>query len=149
MALMRGFSLVDESGRIIFPSNIHKWAEMDPEKVVEFRVLRIKGTRRLPHMTVNIPGHTPWVSPLEVKMYEVHGRVDTQGQITLSEEILEGMKLKAGYWVEMKLLGPRDYHWIVVYNRGPRRETTLQQRLGPKSSQKRKQKSWDAHVWKY
>lgn len=149
MALLRGFSLVDEAGGIIFPPNIHKWAEMDPEKAVEIKVLRVKGTRRLPHMTVNIPGHAPWVSPLEVIMYEAYGKADEKGRVILSPEIMEEMKLKAGYWVEMKLLGPRDYHWIVVHNRGPRRETTLQQRLGPKGSQRRKKKSWDTQVWKY
>jgi len=149
MALMRGFSLVDKAGRITFPPNIYTWAEMDTEKIVNIKVLRVKGTRRLPHMTVNIPGHAPWISPLEVIMYEAYGRVDEQGGITLSEEILEEMRLKAGYWVELKLLGPRNYHWIVVHNRGPRKETTLQQRLGPKSSQRKKMKSLPTQVWKY
>ena len=146
MALMRGFSLVDEAGKITFPPNIHKWAEMGPEKIVDIKVLRIKGTRRLPHMTINIPNHQPWVSPLEVIMRKAYGRIDEQGQITLSEEILAEMKLKAGYWVEIKLLGPKDYHWTVVYNRGPRRETTLQQRIGSRRTRK---KSKDPKVWEY
>ena len=146
MALMRGYSLVDEAGRITFPANIRRSAGIEPEQVVKIKVLRIRGTLRYPHMLINRPEFPPYISPLEIVMHEAERKVDELGRITLAEEILEEMKLKAGYWVEMKLLGPRDYHWIVVHNRGPRRETTLQQRLGSKRSRK---KSWETQVWKY
>ena len=146
MALMRGYSLVDEVGRITFPANIRRSAGMEPEQVVDIKVLRIKGTSRYPHMVINKPEFSPFISPLEMVMHETFGKICEQGRITLSEEILEGMKLEAGYLVEIKVLGPKDSHWTVVYNRGPRRETTLQQRIGPR---RRRKKSWDTQVWEY
>jgi len=146
---MRGYSIVDEEGRIIFPANIRRSASLDPEQVVDIKVLRIKGTTRYPHMVVNKPGFSPFISPLEIVMHEAERKVDERGGIILSEDILEEMRLKAGYLLEIKVLGPQDSHWTVLYNRGLRRKTTLQQRIGPKGSQNRKKKSWDTHVWEY
>ncbi len=143
---MRGYSLVDEEGRITFPANIRRSAGMEPEQVVDIKVIRIKGTTRYPHMVINTPEFPPYISPLEIIMYEAERKVDDLGRITLSEEILEEMKLKADYLVEIKVLGPQDSHWTVVYNRGPRRETTLQQRIGSRRTRK---KSKDPQVWEY
>ncbi len=139
MALMRGYSIVDEEGRITIPPDIGKWAELGPGCVVCMKVLRIKNTSRFPHLVIYIPGNIPYISPMEVVMKETYGKVGKQGRVILSEEILEELRLKPKYIVEFKIHGARSQHWTVVHNRGPWRMTTLQQRLGTK---RRGEKKW-------
>ena len=140
MALMRGYSIVDEEGRITIPPDIGKWAQLGPGCVVCMKVLRIKNTSRFPHLVIYIPGNIPYISPMEVIMKETYGKVGKQGRVILSEEILEELRLKPKYIVEFKIHGARSQHWAVVHNRGPWRMTTLQQRLGRKT---RGEKKWN------
>lgn len=136
---MRGYSIVDEEGGITIPPDIGKWAELSPGCAVCMKVLRIKNTSRFPHLVIYRPGNIPYISPLVVVMKETYGRVDKQGRVILSEEILEQLRLEPKYIVEFKIHGARSQHWTVVHNRGPWRMTTLQQRLGTK---RRGEKKW-------
>ena len=132
MALMRGFSIVDEEGRITIPSDIRKAAGLYPSCNVWMKVLRINNTSRFPHLVIYRPGNSPYISLLEVVMKETRGQVDRQGRVILSEGMLEELRLKPKYIVEFKIHGARGQYWAVVHNRGPWRMTTLQQRLGRK-----------------
>ena len=136
MALMRGFSKVDEKGRITIPDEIARFSKLYPSSTAGMIVLRIKGTARFPHLVIHRPDNIPYISMLEVIMKRVRTEVDKQGGVALSDEIMEGLRLESGYLVEFKIHGARGQHWVVVHNRGPWRETTLQQRTGHKKVQK-------------
>ena len=146
MALMRGFSIVDEEGGITIPSDIGKWAELCPGCGVCMKVLRIKDTSRFPHLVIYRPRNIPFISPLEVIMKEGYEQVDKQGRVVLSREILEELRLEPKYIVELKIHGARGGHWTVVHNRGPWRMTTLQQRVGRKI---RGEKKWNKVLIEY
>jgi len=132
MALMRGFSKVDEEGRITIPDEIARFSKLYPGSTVDMVVLRIKGTSRFPHLVIHTPENIPYVSMLEVIMKETKGEVDKKARLTLSDDMLKELRLEPGYLVEFKIHGARGQHWVVVHNRGPWRETTLQQRTGHK-----------------
>ena len=136
MALMRGFSKVDEEGRIIIPEEIARFSKLYPGSTAGMIVLRIKGTARFPHLVIHRPDNIPYISMLEVIIKKAQTKVDDRGGVPLSEEIMEGLRLKCGYLVEFKIHGARGQHWAVVHNRGPWRETTLQQRMGHKKVRK-------------
>lgn len=125
MALMRGYSIVDEQGRITIPSDIRRVAGLYPGGNAWMKVLRIKNTSRFPHLVIYRPGNNPYISLSEVVMKETYGQVDKQGRVILSEGILEELRLEPKYIVEFKIYGARDRHWTVVRNRGPWRITTL------------------------
>jgi len=46
MALIRGFSKVEEDGKIAVPLNIRRFTELTPEYPVEFAIMRVKDTSR-------------------------------------------------------------------------------------------------------
>jgi len=132
MALMRGFSKVDEEGRITIPDEIARFSKLYPGSTAGMIVLRIKGTARFPHLVIHRPDNIPYISMLEVIMKKAQTEVDEQGRVTLPDGIMDGLRLKCGYLVEFKIHGARSQHWVVVHNRGPWRQTTLQQRMGHK-----------------
>ena len=136
MALMRGFSKVDEEGRITIPDDIARFTELYPGTTANMIVLRIKGTGRFPHLVIHKPRSIPYISMLEVIMKKTQTEVDEEGGLTLSDEIMEGLRLESGYLVEFKIHGARGQHWTVVHNRGPWRQTTLQQRMGHQKAPK-------------
>jgi len=75
---MRGFSKVDEEGRITIPDDIAKFSGIYPGQRVYLIVLRIKGTGRFPHLVIHRPDNIPYVSMLELIMKRALGRVDEQ-----------------------------------------------------------------------
>ena len=136
MALMRGFSKVDEEDRITIPDDIARSTGLYPGSTANMIILRIKGTARFPHLVIHIPRNIPYISMLEVITKKAQAEVDEQGGLTLSDEIMEGLRLESGYLVEFKIHGARGQHWVVVHNRGPWRQTTLQERMGHKKATK-------------
>jgi len=147
MALMRGYSIVDEEGGITIPPDIATWAELDPDSNVCMTVLRIKNTSRFPHLAIHIPSNVPFISPLEVIMKQTYGRVRKQRRVILSEEILEELRLEPKYMVEFKIYGARGQHWTIVRNRGPWRMTSLQQRL--RRGRREGKKKWKKIPFEY
>ena len=129
---MRGFSKVDEEGRITIPDEIGRFTGLCPGSTADMIVLRIKGTARFPHLVIHRPRTFPYISMLEVMMKKAQTEVDEQGGVTLSDGIMKELQLESGYLVEFKIHGARGQHWVVVHNRGPWRETTLQERMGHK-----------------
>ena len=70
MALIRGFSKVDEDGKIAVPLNIRRFTGLTPEYPVEFAIMRVKDTSRRPHIYFFRSDHPPYLSPMEVTMME-------------------------------------------------------------------------------
>ena len=136
MALIRGYSKVDQEGRIIVPLNICRYCQLSPDYPVEIAVVRIINTVRFPHMVIYRFPYVPFISPMEATMLETQAKIDAQGRIILSQELMEELKLGPGYIVEFKIHGAKGQHWVVVHNRGPWRQTTLQERMGHKNAPK-------------
>jgi len=117
MALIRGFSKVEEGGKIAIPEHIRRWTQLTPGCLIDFRVMRIKDTSRRPHMTFNRLGSSPFISPMEVTMMEGNTMVNEEGKIVLDETILDEARLEPGHLVELKVAGSRQDYWLMVHNR--------------------------------
>lgn len=128
MALMRGFSKVDEEGRITIPAEIARFSELDPGTTAHMIVLRILETARFPHLVIHKPHNIPYISMLEVILTGCQDVVDERKRVRLPVKLLEALRLEPGFLVEFKIHGARGQHWVVVHNRGPHRMSTLQER---------------------
>ncbi len=117
MALIRGFSKVEEDGKIAVPLNIRRFTELTPEYPVEFAIMRVKDTSRRPHIYFFRPKNLPFISPMGVKMMEGAIVINEEGKLVLNDIILEEAKLELGHLVEMKVMGARGFHWVTLYNR--------------------------------
>lgn len=140
MSLMRGFSKVDEEGKIAIPSNIRKKAGISAGSLVEVKVIRIKDSSRWPHIIVHTSRVYPHLSMFQVVMREEEIEIDDEANLILTDDLLEEAKLEPNYRVEIKLYGPNQGSWVTIYNRGPNRLTTLQERMGRLGRAKKKWK---------
>lgn len=139
MSLTRGFSEIDETGKISIPANLKREAGMAPGSTIVIAVVRVKGTGRRPHLVLHRPDHVPYISVMECVFLRGVSEVDEDGTISLRDELLEEAKVSAGDFFELKMHGSRSNQWVVAHNRGPHRATTLQERLG---TRKRRQRRW-------
>ncbi|MFQ5933855.1 MAG: hypothetical protein ACE5KI_04370, partial [Dehalococcoidia bacterium] len=64
------------------------------------------------------PDCPPFVSPQEAVFLGGVTVMNDQGQLLLTEELLEEAKLKPTDIVEVKVAGARGAHWLVFHNRG-------------------------------
>lgn len=153
MPLLRGFSKVDpiknpvscgasEGGKILIPSNIREKAGISAGSLVEIKVVRIKGSNRWPHLILHAPGVYPHLSMFQVVMREEKSQIDDKARLILTDSTLEETKLELNYRVEIKLAGPHRNCWVVIYNRGPARLTTLQEKIGRLGKGGRDEKKW-------
>ncbi|MCK4325142.1 hypothetical protein KAW55_00125 [bacterium] len=154
MPLLRGFSKVDpisrdpvgngasEGGKIFIPSNIMDKAGISTGRLVEIKVIRIKGSSRWPHIIVHAPGVYPHLSMLQVVMMEERSQIDDEDRLILTDTILEETKLQPDSRVELKVVGPNHGSWFVIHNRGPNRLTTLQEKIGRQGKGARNEKKW-------
>ena len=117
MALVRGYSRVEEDGKIAIPEHIRRWTQLTPGCLIDFRVIRVKDTSRRPHMTFIRPGSSPFITPMEVTMMEGNTMVSDEGKLILDEAILDEARLEPGHLVELKVAGSRQNHWLTVHNR--------------------------------
>jgi len=140
MSLMRGFSKVDEEGKIAIPSNIRKKAGISAGSLVEIKVIRIKDSSRWPHIIVHASRVYPHLSMFQVVMREKETQIDDKANLVLTDDLLEEAKLAPNYRVEIKLYGPNQHSWVTIYNRGPNRLTTLQEKIGRLGRAKKKWK---------
>lgn len=149
MALRKAYLKTDDQGRIKLPKDVQRLADLKPGQPCVMMVLRIKQTTRWPHAVLFSPSNPPRLSAFEVMMEKGEAVVDKDGLVMLPLNILEEMKLKKDYKVEMKVQGPHNGHWLTVYNRGPWTETTLQQRMGVNRGKEPEQKTHKTLVWEY
>ena len=117
MALIRGFSKVEEDGKIAVPLNIRRFTELTPEYPVIFNIMRVKDTGRRPHIYFFKSGNLPYLSPMEVAMMEGATVINEDGKIVLDETIMDEARLEPGHLVELKVAGSRQDHWLTVHNR--------------------------------
>jgi len=140
MSLIRCFSKVDEEGKIAIPSHIRRKSGISVGSLVEVKVIRIKDSSRWPHIIVHIPRVCPRLSMFQVVMIEEEIEIDDEANLVLTDDLLEEAKLEPNYRVEIKLYGPNQGSWMTIYNRGPNRLTTLQEKIGRLGRAKKKWK---------
>jgi len=138
MSLIRGFGKVTEEGKIAIPSNIRKKAGLSAGSLVEIKVIRIKDSSRWPYLIVHTPSVTPRLSMFQVVMRKEEIEIDDEANLVLTDDLLEEAKLEPNYRVGIKLYGPNRGSWITIYNRGPNRLTTLQEKIGRMGKAKKK-----------
>ena len=117
MALIRGYSRVEEDGKIAVPEHIRRWTQLTPGCLIDFRVMRVRDTSRRPYLTFIRPGSSPFISPMEVTMMEGNTMVSEEGKIILDKTILEEARLEPGHLVELKVAGSHQDYWLTVHNR--------------------------------
>jgi len=160
MALLRGFSKVDslqspvsgeinKAGLIAIPSNIRKQAGLFPGSPVKIKVVRIKNSGRWPGIIIHTPQVLPRLSMFQVVTMEEEAKIDNEARLILTGDILREVKLELGYRVEIKLVGSRQAPWAVIYNRGPNRLTTLQEKIGRLGGNGKGEKKWQTQKWEY
>lgn len=140
MSLIRGFSKVDEEGKIAIPSTIRMRAGISAGSLAEIKVIRIKDSNRWPYIIVHTSGVYPHLSMFQVVMREKKTQIDDEANLVLTDDLLEEAKLAPNYRVEIKLYGPNRGSWVTIYNRGPNRLTTLQEKIGRLGRAKKKWK---------
>jgi len=168
MPLLKGFSKIDEEGKLSIPTNFLRQVGLDIGNRVGIKVIRIKGSTRWPYLIVypvrNITDaneenkisnrvyhsqNCPRLSHLEVTMMESQSDIDENGRLPLESNVLEETKLQPNYRVEIKLVGPNHGSWLVIHNRGPNRLTTLQEKMGRLRKNRRSAKRWKTQKWEY
>lgn len=142
MPLLKGFSEIDQDGKLSIPSNIRREAGLSLGNPAEIKVVRIKGSTRWPYLIVYHPQSAPRLSQFEVTMMKSQGTLDENGRLTLNNDVLEETKLQVNYRVEIKVTGPNRNCWLVIRNRGPNRLTTLQEKMGRLGKSGRNAKKW-------
>jgi len=80
---------------------------------------------------------------------ESQGLVDEKGRLVLKSDMLKETKLEPDYRIEIKLVGSKQSPWAVIYNRGPNRLTTLQERIGRLGKNRTSPKKWQTQKWDY
>lgn len=133
---MRIFSKVDEESKILIPINVRRKAGLAPGRLLDFEIIRIKGTGRAPHVVVHLQQNPPYLSSMELIMRHGNIELDGEGKIELSDDMLDNTRLKPGHLVEIKVGGTNDKPWVVMYDRGPRRLTTLQEKFRGKKAKR-------------
>ena len=132
MPLIRGYTEVDDEGKITISRNIQNQARLGIGRPVKITVVRVMGTSQKPHLIICSPNNAPFISPQEAVFMEGISVVDRQGKIFLPEKIRKEAKFEPGYHLEVKVHGSyRSYFglWIIVHIRTPKRLTTLQDKL--------------------
>ena len=137
MTLLRGFGGVDEDGKVALGRNFLIHLGLEPDSFVSLSVMRIKGSGRKPYLIIHRPEIEPRLSPFEVVFYQCPCRIDAERRMALDDRVIEESEFEPGLtnWLEFKMVGPTNAPWLVIKSRGPRRLTSLQERMGvqPKS----------------
>jgi len=151
MVLIRGYSKVDEEAKIAIPSHIRFHTGLEPNSLAEIEVVRIKDSNRRPYLIVRKPGSRRPASRFEVVFTNVIRPVDEEGKLSLDADLRSLADLDAGHLVELKLCGSRKDPWLSIRYQGPKKLTTLQERMGIKKAPalKRSVKKWQKMTFDY
>ena len=124
MALIRGFTQMENMeegetfGRVPLPSQVIHTEQFFPGYPLQYAVIRLKGTGQRPYLLLHRPDHPPWISPMEA-VFETGVTVMTdEGHVILTREILDWTKIIPTDILEVKVLGGKGAHWLVLRNRG-------------------------------
>ena len=124
MALVRGFTQMEKRedgetfGRMPLPTQVIHLEQFFPGYPIQYAVLRVKGTGQRPYLLLHRPDHPPWISPMEAVFVTGTTVMNDEGQVILTKEILELLKLIPTDILEVKVAGGKGAHWLVVRNRG-------------------------------
>jgi len=109
---------------------------LEPNSVVGLKVMRITGSVRYPYLFVHRPENEPRFSTLETAVYQCLCRIDEQGRIVLDDKIIAESGFEPGLSLEFKLAGPTKAPWLAIRNKGPRKLTALQEKMGLKQTKR-------------
>ena len=124
MALMRGFTQMEKMeegetfGRVPLPSQILHLAQFFPAYPIQYAVIRLKGTGQRPYLFLHRPDHPPWISPMEAVFERGVTVMTDEGQLVLTKEIQDWLKVIPTEILEVKVQGGKGAHWLVIRNRG-------------------------------
>lgn len=130
MTLLKSFAQVDEYGRIGLGRNFMIQMGLNTNSLVFLKVFRITGSRREPYLILHGPGKEPRSTALETVMFESSCRIDEDCNILLDNEVMAEAEFEPGLCVEFKLTGPTNAPWLTIRNKGSKRLTTLQKKMG-------------------
>lgn len=136
MTLLRGFSQVDEQGKIVLGQNFMTQAGLKTDSLVGLKVVRIKNSSRKPYLIIHRLEQVPRFAGLERIFWEGIGQIDSSGRFILGDEVMWESGFEPGFSLELKLAGPGGKPWLVIRSRGQSRLTTLQEKMGLKRKSK-------------
>lgn len=130
MTLLRGFGEIDQDGKIALGRNFLLQMGLGPDSLVGLKVNRITGSGRAPYLIVHRPDTEPRFTTLETVFYQCPCRIDSGCCIILDDKVMAESGFEPNISLEFKLAGPQNAQRLVIRNRGPKRLTTLQERMG-------------------
>ncbi|MFH1627192.1 MAG: hypothetical protein ABIE47_00525, partial [Pseudomonadota bacterium] len=130
MTLLRGFGEIDKEGKIALGRNFLLQMGLSPDSLVGLKVNRITGSGRAPYLIVHRPDTEPRFTALETVFYQCQCRIDKESRIVLGDKVMAESGFEPNISLEFKLAGPQNAQRLVIRNRGPKRLTTLQERMG-------------------
>lgn len=132
MTLLRSFGHVDEDGRISLGQNFMLQMGLGPDSLVGVKVVRITGSGRKPYLIIHRLEQEPRFTALETIFYQCPCQIDGESCIVLDDKVMAESGFEPGLSLELKLAGPASAPRLVIRNQGPKRLTTLQEKMGLK-----------------
>ena len=153
MTLLRGFGRLDEDGKVALQRNFMIQMGFEPDSSVTLNVIRIKESSRKPYLVIHRPETAPMLSNYEAVLYQCLCKIDAEKRMVLNDHVIEECDFEPGLTnrLEFKLVGPTNAPWLVIKDRGRRRATSLQEKLGahPKGGKiKSGQSKWSKKKWR-
>jgi len=132
MTLLRGFGQVNNDGKIALGRNFMLQMGLEPGSLAGLKVNRITGSGRAPYLIIHKPDKEPRFTALETVFYQCPCRIDSGSCIILDDKVMAESGFEPGISLEFKLAGPGNAPWLAIRNRGPKRLTTVQEKIGLK-----------------
>jgi len=136
MTLLRSFGQVDEDGKIALGWNFMIQMGLGPDSLVGLKVVRITGSGRKPYLIIHRLEQEPRFTALETIFYLCPCRIDAKSCIVLDDKVMAESGFEPGLSLELKLTGPASAPRLFIRNHGPKRLTTLQDKMGLKRKSK-------------
>ncbi|MCG2830916.1 MAG: hypothetical protein L6302_07680 [Desulfobacteraceae bacterium] len=143
MTLLRGFGQVDNDGKIALGRNFMLQMGLQPGSLAGLKVNRITGSGRAPYLIIHKPDKEPRFTALDTIFYQCPCRIDSGSCIILDDKVMAESGFEPGISLEFKLAGPQNAQRLVIRNRGPKRLTTLQERMGVRQKKRWKTMTMD------
>jgi len=130
MTLLRSFGYVDEDGKIALGRNFMIQMGLGPDSLVGLKVVRITGSGRKAYLIIHRRGQEPRFTALETIFYQCPCQIDAKSCIVLDDKVMAESGFEPGLSLELKLTGTASAPRLVIRNQGPKRLTTLQDKMG-------------------
>ena len=143
MTLLRSFGQVNDEGKIALGRNFMLQMGLEPGSLAGLKVNRITGSGRAPYLIIHKPDKEPRFTALDTIFYQCPCRIDSGSCIILDDKVMAESGFEPGISLEFKLAGPQNAQRLVIRNRGPKRLTTLQERMGVRQKKRWKTMTMD------